>query len=152
MRGRYFFYNSNSSDYMQVIQTTCGSLQLKICGFFFSPSFFKARFLILLGFGQSPKKHDSWVSVRAATKLPSFSRLVAGPNGLPLWAAAARCSWRKTAMQREHQLQIPPRLGNPQLGKSVDFAFFEPWEQRRGARSALGMALVLRCPRISAHY
>lgn len=55
-------------------------------------------------------------------------------------------------MQREHQLQIPLRLGNPQLGKSVDFAFFELAVQHRGARSALGMALVLRCPRISTRY
>lgn len=140
MRGRYFLYNSNSSDYTQVIQTTCGSLQSKICGgrIFFPFPDFQSRISSSFRIRADSKKHNSWASVGAAAELSWCSGWGLVLTGT-LWAAAALCSCREPAMQREHQLQISLCLGNPQPGKSVDFEFFELLERHTGARSALDM-------------
>lgn len=154
MRGRYFLYNSNSSDYTQVIQTTCGLLQWKIYGCPYSHThkathtasfFFKTGLLIYLGFRQTMRSTSlGWASEQPQS-YPSF-RFGSWSCQAALWAAAAYCSWGKTAMQSKHQLQSPQ---SHQLGKSVSL---ELPGQHRGARSALGTALVKRWPRISTHY
>lgn len=132
MRGRYFIYRSNSSDYSQVIQTTCGSLQSKICrgkGFFPFSDFFKAGFPVPLGSEQTAE----WVSEQPQ----GCAGAGVAPRGAPEQLqprAHAESSYAQTA-----QLLSSLGLGNPQPGKAVNCEFCELLEQHMGARSALGM-------------
>lgn len=148
MRGRYFLYISNSSDYTQVIQTICGLLQWKIYGCPYihthkathTASFFKAGLLIYLGFRQTMRSTTlGWASDQPQS-YPSF-RFSGWSCQAALWEAAACCSWGKTTMQSKHQLQSPQ---SHQIGKTVSLELLELPGQHRGARSALGMALVKR--------
>lgn len=144
MRGRYFLYNSNSSDYMQVIQTTCGVLQSKNV-WLFPPhhlSFSQWGFLMHLGFRQKAQlsgKHQCWFF---------FSALEVGPDS----SLVSSCIWvllqdsyaqRAAAAESLH-------LGNPQWGKSVSLSSLS-YQSSRGARSALDTSAVLKWPRISTH-
>lgn len=138
MREKYFFYNSSSSDYTPVIQTTCGSLQSKICGGrAFSPfSDFWSRISSTFRIGTVSEKHwNSWVSVRAAC--PGVQ---AGG-----WSQQAPCQQLQHCAHAESQLcrdstscSFPWAWGIPSQENQSTLSSLSCWGNTR-VLSALGM-------------